>query len=132
MIRRLKSFMDGLPQFYVLLFGLVWIAGIRGLDRFIGPDPAISCAYLPPICLVAWYVGGRWAAIIPALAALAALHADLSSRDIFRRMHNPYWTAVARFICYSVISHLLVLCRIRAAAGEKEEESTCQSNTCAP
>jgi len=119
-MRRLKDFMDGLPQFYVLLFGLAWVAASRALDRSVGPSPANACAYVIPISLVAWYVGGLWVVVISVFAAIAALHADLASKDIFREPYYPYWTALARFICYLVISHLLVLCKSRASASEKK------------
>jgi len=123
MIRRLESFLGGLPQFYVLLLGLALTAAIRGLAQFFGADLAISFLYILPICLVAWYVGGAWAVIMPVLATVAALQADISSRDVFRHPHTPYWNAVAQFVCFMVISRLLVLRRIRASAIVDKKDS---------
>jgi len=119
MSRRFKSIMDELPQFYVLLLGLALVASIWFCNRRFGAEMACSVSYVLPISLVAWYVGGPWAVIMPVLAAMAALHADLSSRDIFRPQYNPYWTAVAGCICYLFISHLLVLCRLRVSGSER-------------
>ncbi|HAM36474.1 MAG TPA: hypothetical protein DEB40_13150 [Elusimicrobia bacterium] len=117
MIRRVKSFMSEMPQFYVLLFGLAWLAAIWDLDLHLGAGLGVFLLYLVPVGLVVWYVGGAWAVIMPVLAAAAAWQADVSSRDIFAPPHDSYWEAAARLCCYLVISHLLVLRRHRAAAA---------------
>jgi len=119
--RQLLGRMDELPQFYILILGLASVSLIWLCNRWLETELACSILCILPISLVAWYVGGPWAVILPVVAGVAAFQADLLSRDVSKQLHSPYWTAVARFICYMGISHLLVLCKNRAVVAANRD-----------
>lgn len=69
---------DGFPKWLLLLFGYIVVAALGYIDYLTG-DYSILIFYLVPIFVVAWYVGGRGAALVSLAAGLARIVSDYYS-----------------------------------------------------
>jgi signal transduction histidine kinase len=101
----------------VVVTAIICLALLGYVDWITGPNVAITCFYLIPVCLLTWFAGRRIGYIASAIHALVWLAIDADTVGILSLL--AYWNAVVRFLLFAVIVWLVYLCKNLTAEIEK-------------
>lgn len=93
----------------VITTAIVCLALLGYVDWITGPNVAITCFYLIPVCLLTWFAGRQIGYLASAIQALIWLGIDAGTMGFSSPL--VYWNAVVRFITFAVIVWLVYLCK---------------------
>ncbi len=107
MVRRLYTVVNGMPKPLVLIAGIAMIGVLGTVDLLTKNEILFSAFYILPITLIAWFAGGRSAAIVSVLSVSFLFADDISSRLMSLDSVAVYWNNFGRLVFFLIISYLL-------------------------
>jgi len=100
----------------IVAVAIACLAMLGYVDWLTGPNVAITCFYLIPVCLLTWFVGRGVGYSASALQALVWLAIDIETIG-----WHPIlpWNAVVRFVTFAAVVWLVYLCKNLMGEVEK-------------
>ena len=115
-----SSFLQQLSKRTIVLFSLVWVAGVAVVDLFVPNTIPIMVFYLPPVAIICWTIN---------LGSAITLSLICSLIWIFDEVFAPttvddrvmYWVSGVHFVFFVVVT--TVLSRLRRAYDRAQQEA---------
>jgi diguanylate cyclase (GGDEF)-like protein len=113
------AFLSARSRAFVLLVGLLLIAGLGLVDFLTGPELRLFIFYWPPIALVTWYAGRRWGISFVVLAGATWLAANWGGYAAGARFGLAAWNGAVNATSFVLLA--IVVARLRQRV-EREKE----------
>ena len=90
---------------FIMLTGLLAVAGLGALDFYTGPEISFAVFYLLPVTVSAWFAGASVGALIAEASTLSWLSADvMEAKAAYSHLLIPYWNAAVRLGLFLIVT----------------------------
>jgi signal transduction histidine kinase len=130
MFARWLKYLDTLPPRVVVALLAAMTLGIGAVDYFASTDATFSAAYLIPIGMAAWFLGGISAYVFAILSSIIWVAGDFAAGAHYTSPLLPLWNVGSRFAVFILAVQLIVeLRRLHRGLEARVEERAGQLTT---